>query len=136
MGTTYRKRKLMAMKTRPHLGSSASTEAQLRLLGRHRRGILKLADLLTAKSGVRSDALMFVLAAQRSNVASVIREVFPGALPAKESVVIPGLATELPKWIERLALSGPLVDCVTVDRGILVIVIDDANAMALSRIAP
>jgi hypothetical protein len=79
---------------------------------------------------------MFVLAAERSNVARVIRALFPSVVAAKGSVVVPGLATELSKWIERLALSAPLVDCVTVDSGILIIVIDDANAMALYRVAP
>ena len=115
-------------------GSSRLTDAQACLLDRHRRGILRLASVLGAKSGVHPDGLMFVLADLQSHVASAIRELLPTAAPLKEAVVVPGLAMELPKWIERLAVSGPVWDCTALDTGILIIVIDEANTMAVFRL--
>jgi hypothetical protein len=126
----------MAPKPRPKSASSGLTEGQTRLLDRHRRGILRLASTLGAKSGVRPDDLMFVLAGRQSNMASVVRELFPGVLAERDAVVVPGLAKELTKWIERLAVSGPVWDCTTSSAGLPVIVIDAANTMALIRIAP
>jgi hypothetical protein len=123
----------MNRKPAPGSGSSPLTVGQARLLARHRRGILRLAEVLGAKSGVHPNGLMFVLAGQRSNMASVIGELFPSVALGKETVIVPGLATELPKWIERMAVSGPVWDCTASSTGIPVLLIDDLDAIALLR---
>jgi hypothetical protein len=123
----------MALKPAPGSGSTPLTVGQARLIARHRRGILRLAEVLAAKSGVHPNGLMFVLAARQSNIASVIRELFPGAIAVKDTVVVPGLVEELTKWIERLAVSGPVWDCTASSTGIPVLLIDDLDAIALLR---
>jgi len=124
----------MALKPAPGSGSTTLTIGQAHLLARHRRGILRLASVLSAQSGVHPNDLMFVLAGQRSNIAGVIQELFPNVALCKDAVVVPGLATELPKWIERLAVSGPVWDCTSSAQGISVILVDDSNVMALGRL--
>jgi hypothetical protein len=126
----------MNRKPAPGSGSSPLTVGQVRLLARHRRGLLRLAQVLAAKSGVCPADLMFVLANSQSQFASAVRELFPNTLRVKEAVIIPGLAKELAKWIERLAVSGPVWNSTASSEGIPVILIDDENTMALVRIGP
>ena len=124
----------MALKPAHRSGSHPLTVGQAHLLAQHRRGLLRLAEVLGARAGVRPDGLMFVLAARQSNIASVIQELFPNVALSKDAVLVPGLATELPKWIERLAVSGPVSDCTSSAQGISVILVDNSNVMALRRL--
>jgi len=79
---------------------------------------------------------MFVLAHEQSNVGSIAREQLgERALPGSHAVVVPGLATELRRWVERLALSGLVYDCTSGSMGISVIVIDEHDEMVLARLA-
>ena len=108
------------------------TLAQSRLLGRYRNGLLRLADVFSARSGVSPAKMMFVIADQRSGVGAVIRELCP-SIP-KDVVVLPGLEGELIAWIERLALSRPVWDCSGSSEGTAVIVIDGDGHQALLRL--
>jgi len=123
----------MALKPAPGSGSSPLTVGQARLLDRHRRGLSRLPEVLAAKSGGHPNGLMFVLAGRGSHIASVIRELFPTVALCNDAVVVPGLAAELPRWIERLAVSGPVWDCTASSTGIPVLLIDGLDAMALLR---
>jgi hypothetical protein len=91
---------------------SPLTTGQVRLLDRHRRGLARLAGVLAAKLGRAPADLMFVLAHDASKVSSVAREQLgQQVVTGSEAVIVPGLATELPTWIDRLALAGPVRDC-------------------------
>ncbi len=125
----------MALGTQSGTLRDGPTLAQIRLLERHRRGLARLAHVLAAKTGRAPAEIMFVLAHQESNVGMLAREQLgEGALPGSDAVVVPGLAQELPSWIARLALAGPLHDCTSGPAGIGVIVIDEHDEMALCRI--
>ena len=87
--------------------------------------------MLGARAGVHPNGLMFVLAGRGSHVAGVIRELFPTVALCNDAVVVPGLAAELPKWIERLAVSGPVWNSTTSSEGVPVILIDRLDAMTL-----
>ena len=112
------------------------TAGQARMLARHRRGLARLARVLSGKIGRDPTDLMFVLAHERSNVGSIAREQRAGRVVAgTEAIIVPGLATELPTWVERLALAGPVHDCTNGLAGVVVIIIDEHNDMAVCRLA-
>jgi len=134
MGTASSGRSLTAMNRQFQTNPSELRESLARLLAGHRRGVVRLAKVLGARAGVHPNGLMFVLAARQSNIASVIRELFPSVALSKEGVIVPGLASELPKWTERLEVSGPVWNCSVSPEGIPVVLIDDSNDMALCRL--
>jgi len=115
---------------------SPLTGAQARLLERHRRGLARLARVLAAKTGRAPAGIMFVLAHQGSNVGTLAREQLgDSVVNGSEAVIVPGLATELRTWVERLALAGPVYDSTSGLAGIAVLVIDQHDEVGLVRLA-
>lgn len=118
------------MRARPEL-----IAGQAALLRRHRRGLVRVARLLAARSRRDTTEIIFLLAHQDSRVGRLAREQLGGwVIGGKAAVVVPGVAKDLPRWLERLALAGPVVDCTAGGRGVAVIVIDEDDAMALCRV--
>ncbi|MEI9948254.1 MAG: hypothetical protein WDO74_04570 [Pseudomonadota bacterium] len=111
------------------------TSAQAELLTRYRRGLVRLAGVLAVKLGVNPTDVIFLLAHERSKVGVVVQGQLGGrVLPGSLAVVVPGLVQELPTWIERLALSGPVYDCTRSEQGVAVLVFDEHNEMTLVRL--
>lgn len=109
------------------------TAAQARLLKRHRRGLVRLAGTLSARLDCEPTDLILLLADTASRVGAAAGERL--GLPAVTDVmVIPGLARDLPRWIARLALAGPVHDCTMSDIGVVVIVIDEHGETVLCRV--
>src|SRR5687767_368690 len=109
------------------------TQAQARLMKRHRAGLLRLAGELATRKGIAPTDLMLVLAHRGSCLGHAIGRFTEGRPASRDALVLPGLARELPTWLERLAVVGPIWDCTSSADGVPVIVVDDLGTMALCR---
>ena len=110
------------------------TSDQSRLLRHHRRGLERLTRLMATRSGIIPAQLLLVLAHRQSCLGDAISRFSTERLGSKEAVVLPGLMSELPTWLARLALAGPVVDCTDSEAGVSVIVVDAQGEMALWRL--
>lgn len=111
------------------------TAGQTRLLHRHGRGLARLARVLSTKVARAPTEIMFVVTHERSNVGSIAGlQLGLQVVTGSDAIIVPGLTRELPTWIARLALAGPVYDCMSDSAGIAVVVIDEHNEMALCRL--
>jgi len=109
------------------------TEAQCQLVRRHERGLLRLADELARRNGSDASSIMFVLADARSRIGGALRTAMP--LATIGPVVFPSHAAQLHSWIERLARFVPVWDFQGNADGLVVIVVDENDAAAVTRIS-
>jgi hypothetical protein len=110
------------------------TPAQARLLEQHRRGLVRLVQTLCDRRGCEPGELVVLLAHKASRPGRALCG-HVDLTTRNDSLVVPGLARELPAWTAQLALSGPVYDCTTSSEGVAVIVIDEHGDMALCRVA-
>lgn len=110
------------------------TAAQAQLLERHKNGLLRAASTLSAKNGMAPTDIMFTLADRTGRLGRALGAAVP--VSAIGPVVLPGRAPELATWVERLAVHGPVWDLTQGSSGILVLVIDKHDAMAVVRVVP
>jgi|GEM_PF-6005387 len=110
------------------------TSDQSRLLRHHQRGLERLTRLMATKSGIVPTKLLLILAHRQSCLGDAIARFSAERFGSKEAVVLPGLTSELPTWLARLALTGPVVDCTDGEAGVAVIVVDRQDEMALWRL--
>jgi hypothetical protein len=108
------------------------TESQSHLVKRHERALLRLTDELAQRNGVEATAIMFVLADTNGRIGGAIRAAV--RLRAIGPVVLPGRAEQLEAWVEHLARYAPVWDFQGKTDGLLVIVIDENDAVAVTRI--
>jgi hypothetical protein len=108
------------------------TEAQVRLLDRHERGLRSVASELANRNGLAPKDIVFILADRKGRIGRALGAAV--SVSAIGPVVLPGRAAELQAWIQRLAVQGPVWDCTATDDGIAAIVIDHDDAMALCRV--
>ena len=88
--------------------------------------------MLAEKISGATMKVCLLLAHNESRVGMVAREQLGvRAVPGVDAIVVPGLVSELPRWVSRLALAGPVVDCTNSSNGLLVIVIDRSGATSL-----
>src|SRR5665213_3024769 len=106
------------------------TSDQSRLLRRHQRRLERLTRLMATKSGIVAAKLLLVRAHRQSCLGDAIARLSTERFGSKEAVVLPGLTSELPAWLARLALAGPIVDCTDGEAGVSVIVVDEQGEMA------
>jgi hypothetical protein len=100
---------------------------------RHRRGLARLVTALAQKQGYDASEVLVVLAHRASRIGCAAQEHLDLS-GTNDVIVIPGLLRDLPAWIERMALTGPVYDHAGNDDGIAVIVVDATGEMALCRI--
>ena len=107
-------------------------EDQSRLVKRHKRALLRLAQQLAQRSGVDAVAIMFVVADARGRIGGALRAALP--LPTIGPVVLPARAEQLEAWVEQLARYAPVWDLRGTSDGLVVILIDEKDAMAVTRV--
>lgn len=108
------------------------TEPQSRLLKRHERALRRLADELARRNGFDALSIMFVLADTRGRIGGALRAAVP--LPNIGPVVLPARAAQLEAWAAQLGKHAPVWDLQGPSDGIVVIVIDENDAIAVTRI--
>jgi hypothetical protein len=108
------------------------TEPQSRLVKRHGRALRRLADELARRNGLGALSIMFVLADTRGRIGAAFRAAVP--LPSIGPVVLPARAAQLEAWTAQLGKYAPVWDLRGVCDGIVVIVIDENDAIAVTRI--
>jgi hypothetical protein len=108
------------------------TEPQSRLVKRHGRALRRLADELARRNGFDVLSIMFVLADTRGRIGGALRVALP--LPALGPVVLPARAAQLEAWAEQLGRHAPVWDLQGTGDGIVVIVIDENDAIAVTRV--
>lgn len=109
------------------------TEPQSHLLARHRRALIRLAGELARRGGVHVGSVMFVLADVQGHVGAALRAAL--AWPTVGAVVLPSAASQLEAWTEQLARHAPVWDLQATRNGTIVIVIDKADAIAVTRVS-
>lgn len=109
------------------------TEAQLQLLKRHERALLRLADELARRGGLEPTSVMFVLADPRGRMGGALGAALP--LATIGPVILPGRAELLAAWVEQLATYAPVWDLQGNVDGLTTIVIDESDAIAIVRVA-
>jgi hypothetical protein len=105
------------------------TKKQAQLLNRYRNGVLRAALALSAKNGIGVADVMFVLADQRGRIGGTLRTALP--VTSIGPALVPCRVGELSTWTEQLALHGPVWDCRTGQGEIVVIVVDEEDAMSV-----
>ena len=108
------------------------TEAQCRLVKRHERALLRLADELVRRSGFDASSMAFVLADARGRTGGALRAAMP--LATIGPVVLPGRAAQLHSWVEQIARFTPVWDFQGRADGLVVIVVDQNDAAAVTSI--
>jgi hypothetical protein len=108
------------------------TESQSRLVKRHERALLRLADELARRNGFDVWSIMFVIADTRGRIGGALRAAVP--LPSIGPVVLPARAAQLEAWAAELGKHAPVWDLQGARDGISVIVIDEKDAIAVTRI--
>lgn len=108
------------------------TELQSRLVKRHGRALRRLADELARRNGFDPLWVMFILADTRGRIGGALRAAVP--LSAIGPVVLPARAAQLEAWAAQLGKHAPVWDFQGVNDGIVVIVIDENDAITVTRI--
>ncbi len=108
------------------------TEAQFQLVKRHERALLRLAGELARRGGFDANSIMFVLADARGRIGGALRAAVP--LAAIGPVVLPGRSAQLGAWVEQIARFTPVWDFQGRADGLVVIVVDEDDAAAVTRI--
>jgi hypothetical protein len=109
------------------------TEPQSGLLRRHERALLRLADEFARRNGSDVFSIMFVLLADsRGRIGGALRASV--SLRTVGPVVLPARAAQLEAWAEQLGKHAPVWDLQGTSDGIVVVVIDANDAIAVTRI--
>lgn len=108
------------------------TESQSRLVKRHERALLRLADELARRNGFDAFSIMFILGDTRGRIGGALRAAVPA--PAIGPIVLPGKTEQLQAWVEQLARYAPVWDLQSTVAGVVAIVIDENDSMAVTTI--
>lgn len=108
------------------------TEPQSRLVKRHERALRRLADEFAQRNGFDALSIMFILADTCGRIGAALRAAVP--LPSIGPVVLPARAAQLDAWAAQLGKHAPVWDLQGASHGIAVIVIDENDVIAVTRI--
>ena len=108
------------------------TDAQRRLVERHRSGLVRLALNLATRGNMDPTDVLLLVADSSGRIGRALARALPD--PTIGPVVLPGKACELEAWVTSLAIHGPVWDVRNAHGRIEVIVIDARDCMAVTRV--